>query len=129
MNDRIFQQVFDAISRFLPDRWSQVVFFAGYTEGSYSMKFYAREKDSPYTDCFHMPGATVPELIKTFAQIDGFIKNEKGIDSQPWTIFTMIVGEDGKMRADFEYEDHSQDMLTYEAQWKERYLSSPTVFG
>lgn len=122
MNDRIFQQVFDVISRFLPDRWNQVVFFAGYTEGSYSMKFYARENDRSYTDCFHMPGATMPELIKAFAQIDGFLGNERSVSSQPWTILTMVVSEDGKMRADFEYEDHSQDMLTYEAQWKERYL-------
>jgi len=39
-----------------------------------------------------------------------------------WTVFTMQVDSDGNMRTEFDYIDHTEDMVSYEREWKERYL-------
>ena len=69
MNEEIFQQVFDLIQPVLPSGWEKVVFFAGYTAGSYTMKFYTSDKKGVFTDCFSQKGANKAQLIKTFMGI------------------------------------------------------------
>lgn len=34
----------------------------------------------------------------------------------------MQVDSDGNMRTEFDYIDHTEDMVSYEREWKERYL-------
>ena len=34
----------------------------------------------------------------------------------------MIVEVNGAMKAEFDYEDHTNDMISYEKQWREKYL-------
>ena len=122
---KIFQNVFAIISEFLPEGWDRMVFFAGYTEGSYSMKFYSKAGKDKYVDCFSFPGVSKASLLKAFRKIDANLsKNRKELGkNNAWTIFTMVVDKNGKMKIDFDYDDHSEDMIAYEKEWAKKYLS------
>ena len=124
MNDKIFQDIFDKIQDYFPENWRRMIFFAGYTKGSYSMKFYFREEKREYLDCFRLQGVTKGQLVKLFMDIDKVISKERIEldDEHKWSSLTMIVEADGTMKTEFDYEDHSEDMISYEKQWKEEYL-------
>ncbi len=125
MNDKIFQNIFDRLQYYLPEAWKKVIYFAGYTEGSYSMKFYIQDEKGEYTDCFHLQGVSKGQLVKVFMDIDKVLskEREKLDDKHKWLSFTMIVEENGAMKTDFDYEDCSDDVISYEKSWKEKYLS------
>lgn len=124
MDEKIFQEVWDKIQDYLPDGWKKVVFFAGYTEGSYGMKFYCKSDGGSYIDCFRLPGAIKTKLIRTFMDVDKILaKERKKLDGKnKWTVFTMMVDADGNMKAEFDYSDYSEDMISYEREWKNKYL-------
>lgn len=125
MNEKIFQSVFDIISDFLPEGWDRMVFFAGYTKGSYSMKFYSKVKKGEFVDCFNLPGVSKAELIKSFMEIDRILSKSRAElgEVNTWTVFSMSVDGNGKMKTDFEYDDHSEDMVAYEKKWAEKHLN------
>jgi hypothetical protein len=124
MNNKVFQDIFDRIQDYLPVGWKRMIFFAGYTEGSYSMKFYSQDEKGEYLDCFNMQGITKGQLVKLFMDIDKVLSKERIDldDKQKWSFFTMIVEVNGAMKAEFDYEDHTNDMISYEKQWREKYL-------
>ena len=124
MNEKVFQEVWDKIQDYLPADWQRMVFFAGYTEDSYSMKFYSKPDNGSYIDCFRLPGAVKAKLIKLFMDVNKILAEErkKLDDKNKWTVFTMMVDSDGNMKADFDYSDHSEDMISYEREWKKKYL-------
>ncbi|MEZ3461740.1 MAG: antitoxin YezG family protein [Lachnospiraceae bacterium] len=124
MNEKLFQDIFDKVQDYLPADWEKMVFFAGYTDGSYSMKFYSRNNGAEYIDCFCLQGITKKMLIRLFMDIDKILAEERmSLDEKNrWTVFTMQVDSDGNMRTEFDYIDHTEDMVSYEREWKERYL-------
>ena len=124
MNEKLFQSIFEKIQNYLPADWRKMVFFAGYTEGSYSMKFYSKGCEGSFIDCFSLQGITRAKLINTFMDIDKILlKARSSLEGKAkWTIFTLIVDFEGNMQAYFDYANHSEDMIDYEERWKEKYL-------
>ena len=63
-------------------------------------------------------------MTQLFLAIDKVLSKERVSldDKNRWTVFTMMVEADGKMRADFDYEDHSEDMISFEREWEKKYL-------
>ncbi len=124
MNNKVFQDIFDKIQDYLPMDWNRMIYFAGYTEGSYSMKFYTQDEKGKYLDCFNMQGVTKGQLVKLFIDIDKVLSKERAAlgDKPQWSSLTMIVEANGAMKTEFDYEDHSDDMISFEKQWKEKYL-------
>lgn len=124
MNEKIFQEVFDLLRDFLPQNWTKTILFAGYTKGSYSMKYYCRTGNGTFTDCFILGGVSRADLLKLFVNINKILSKERMSldDKNRWSILTMIVDDDGKMKTEFDYDDHSEDMLAYEKEWKKKYL-------
>lgn len=124
MNEAIFQNTFDKLQDFLPKSWKTVVFYAGYTEGSYSMKFYTDCGDGKYIDCFNQEGINKAQLIKLFMSIDKEFSAErkKLTDENKWTVFTMVIDEQGYMRTYFDYTNIDGNTISYEREWKKKYL-------
>lgn len=124
MNEKTFQEVFDLIQDFLPQNWKETIFFAGYTKGSYSMKYYCRVGDGTFIDCFSFDDVSRADLLKLFINIDKILSKERASfdEKNRWTILTMIVDDSGKMKTEFDYDDHSEDMIAYENVWKKKYL-------
>ena len=124
MDEKIFQDVFDLIEGYLPEKWTQTVFFAGYTIGSYSMKFYSRTEDEDFIDCFKMNEISRATLIKVFRKINSVLSSQRDAlpEEKKWTVFTLIVDSDLHMKALFEYEDHTEDRIEYEENWRTKFL-------
>lgn len=124
MNGKMFQDVFDLLQDFLPQNWTEMVLFAGYTKGSYSMKYYCKIGNAAFIDCFHIGGVSRADLLKLFINMDKILSKERTLldEENRWTVLTMIVDNEGKMRTEFDYNDHSEDMLAYEKEWKKKYL-------
>ena len=123
MNDKIFQEVFDLVYPVLPQDWEKTLLYALYTEGSYSIKFYCK-KNGTYIDCFNMNTIPRADLSRLLLAIDKVLFKERVSldDKNRWTVFTMMVEADGKMRADFDYEDHSEDVISCIREWEKKYL-------
>ncbi len=120
MDAHIMQSVFEKIESFLPDEWIRVVFVAEYTEGSYSMKFYSKNIQEKYIDCFSLPGISKALLITAFMEIDTILANSR--KELSWTVFTMTVEGNGHVQFELDYDDHSEDILSFQRKWKETYL-------
>ena len=120
MNESVYQIIFDKISPFLPQDWSHMAFFAGYTKGSYTMKFYSKNVDGVYMDCYNIPGISRIDLIRLFMELDKILtpnRKEFGNDKE-WTIMTLICDSEGHMTSAYDYNDHSEDMVSFEQKWQ-----------
>ena len=73
MKDITYQSIFNTLQEVLPDNWHKVVFYAQYSENSYSMKYFVDTGDGQYTDCFNLKDIHKQDIIKAFAVIDSQI--------------------------------------------------------
>jgi len=125
MNEIVFQNIFDKLQEYLPNNWKKVILYAGYTVGSYSIKYYVDCGEGQYIDCFDLYGITErQQLVRLFMEIDKIllpIRNELK-EGKKWTVMTMIVDSEGNMRSEFDYENINETSIEYEKGWKERYL-------
>ncbi len=123
MNESKLQIIFDKLQGVLPEKWNEIVLFVGYTVGSYSMKYYLKNSKGEYVDCFQ-EGPSKVQLIKLFMEIDKEIANERNKldDMHRWSVLTMIVDNQGNMKTEFDYCDISENFISYENAWKDKYL-------
>ena len=124
MDNELLQKVFDLIEPILPIEWNNMLLYIGYTSGSYSMKFYIRDDKANFTDCFSLKSVGKAQLIKLFMNIDKIIAPVRNQleENDKWSVLTLIVDKDGKMKADFDYTDISENSIAYERKWKDKYL-------
>jgi hypothetical protein len=124
MDSEIFQKIIDKLIPLLPNEWEKLIFFVGYTSGSYTMKYYTSDGKGIYTDCFSQSGVNRMQLIKAFMSIDEILQAERSKldDKNKWTVLTMMVGSDGSMKTEVDYVDISENAIAYEQSWKRKYI-------
>ena len=124
MNSDIFQNTFDLLLDYLPTDWNKLIFYAAYTNGSYSMKYFTKSEDSGWIDCFSQKDITRSDLIKLFIKINNSLSKERNdlSDKDRWTVLTMIVDSNGNMTSEFDYTDISDCEIEYERDWGKKYL-------
>lgn len=124
MDERLFQKIFDELQKILPDEWNRVAFFAGYTKGSYSMKYYVDDGKTGYVDCFKLSNVNKSTVIRLFMSIDKIISSERNKldESKKWTVLSLFIDSEGKITAKFDYTDISENAISYEKEWKEKWL-------
>lgn len=124
MQEVMFQSVFNHLQEVLPVSWKKLIFYAGYTIGSYSMKYYIDDGDGHYIDCFQIMGMDKRRLFMVFTEIDQVLTRERNKQeaTHRWNVFTMIVDSSGAMHVDFDYTNIDKNTFAYERQWQEKYL-------
>ena len=124
MQEVMFQSVFNHLQEVLPVSWKKLIFYAGYTIGSYSMKYYIDDGDGHYIDCFQIMGMDKRRLFMVFTEIDQVLTRERNKQeaTHRWNVFTMIVDSSGAMHVDFGYTNIEKNTFAYERQWQEKYL-------
>lgn len=124
MNDKVYQTIFDEISDLLPAGWKAMVFYAIYGAGSYSMKFYYEKGNKEYIDCFHLPNIGRGQIIQLFIKIDKLLAEARSRleEEKKWTVLSMRVDSEGHMKTEYEYDNHSEDMVAYESTWEKKHL-------
>lgn len=123
MNDAVYQTIFSKLELTLPYDWEKVIFYAAYTEGSYSMKYYVKGSGKTVS-CFDLPEMDGRQLMKLFVEINRELAKERKTlpEQDRWTVMTMIVDGEGNLKTDFDYEDISENMIQYEKNWAKKYL-------
>ena len=124
MNEKIFQEVYDIVDEVIPVGWQKRVFYAGYTQGSYSMKYFIDLGNDEYIDCFSLQNVTSSQLLKLFMKIDKVLSKERDrlIGENKWNVLTLIVDSNGEFKAEFDYSDISKEFVSYEERWQKKYL-------
>lgn len=124
MNEKLFQDIFDKLQEVLPEGWSRIAFYAGYTKGSYSMKYYVDDGCGEYIDCFSLNSVNKAKNIHLFVSIDKIISQARGKldEKNKWNVLSMFINSNGKINANFDYTDISENSIEYEQEWKKRYL-------
>lgn len=124
MRDIPYQNIFNTLQGVLPDDWHKVVFYAQYGESSYSMKYFVDSGNGNYTECFKLKGINKRDIIKTFAAIDSQIMpiRKELSKKDTWSVMTFVVDDTGNFKADYEYNDISENSIEYYQNWKEKYL-------
>ena len=124
MDNKVFQDIFDILQPVLPKEWKKFLLFIGYTEGSYTMKYYTCNDSGVYIDCFSQKEVSRAQLIRIFMNIDKIVSPQrKELDEKSrWTVMTMIVSADGSMRSEFDYDDISENAIQYDRDWERKYL-------
>lgn len=124
MNDKIFQSIFNLVQEKLPMDWKKLVLYISYTQGSYGMKYYVFDEKGKYIDCFSQKDISKKQLITLFVEIDKILAPErKALDEKDrWSVMSMIVFSDGKMKVEFDYTDISENIIAYEKEWQKKYL-------
>ncbi len=124
MSPDYYQDVFNILADVLPEEWDDILFRGCFAGSSCDMKYYADLGDGKYVDCFHIEEIDRDRLLDSFAQIYELSQAEREQlpPDQLWTAVTMRVGADGDFNADFDYDDLSETMSDYIAQWEKKYL-------
>ena len=124
MNELNYQAIFDVLQDVLPSVWEKVVFYAEYTEGSYSMKYFVNINGGSFVDCYQLKEFSKAQIIKAFMNIDRMIRpiRSRMEKEKRWNVLTLIVDASGKFRTEFDYADISENTISYHEAWKEKYL-------
>ena len=122
INEKIYQAIFDELSKYLSADWNKLIVYLEYGISSYSFAFYV-QSGSKYIKCYDIPGISENELAKSFSNIDKFVSKERAKEKDNlWTNMTMTVTKQGQMHTDFDYTDLSEGTYQFKKNWKKKYL-------
>ena len=122
MNEKIYQAIFDELSKYLTAEWDKLIVYLEYGNASYSFAFYIQAGDK-YIKCYDIPGVSDKELAKSFSVIDKIVSKERSQEKKAlWTNMTMTVTKTGQMHTDFDYTDLSEGTYQFKKNWKKKNL-------
>ncbi len=121
MNDSIFQNIYDEIEQYIQFRWKKIVIYLEYGEESYTFLFYVNT-GGEYVQCYDIKGINEDDLMDSFERIDEIVNEARSKDGQTWSNMTIVIGDDGELKVDYDYTDLSQGTYKYEKEWKNKYL-------
>ena len=120
MHDKIYQMIFNEVSDFLPDEWTDLIVYLEHGEEAYSYCFYVKTNEK-YVKCFDLD-ISEEKLLAAFARIEKKVSKERSKLDKCWSNMTMIVDGNGNMKTDFDYTDLSRGNYQYKKAWKKKYL-------
>lgn len=123
INEKIYQGIYDELSKYLTSGWEKLVVYLEYGNASYSFSFYVKNKEG-YVKCYDLPEAPEKALDASFKKIDMLVSKERSKDKDAlWTNMTMIVTSTGDMHTDIDYTDLSEGTYQFKKAWKKKYLN------
>ena len=120
MQDKIYQQIYNEVDSFLPNKWNKLVVYIEYGADSYSMSFYVTAEGKT-VKCFDLPYIDESKLLDAFSRIDKIVGPERDNEADKWSNMTLVI-EDESFKADFDYTDLSKGSFAYKREWKKKYL-------
>lgn len=123
INEKIYQTIFDEISKLIPTTWEKLIIYLEYGEDAYSFAFYIL-KNGKHIKCYDILGISEEKIFDAFDNIDSAVSKERNKDfNEQWSNMTMLIDKSGNMHTDFDYTDLSSGAYQYKKAWKQKYLS------
>ena len=125
MGEIDFQKMYEILDDVLPEVWTSVVFRAEYREGSYSMKYYVKNKTGNYIDCYNLQEIAENDIVNAYIKIDKVLypERQKLAEDKRWSVLTFTIESDGRFKTEFTYADIDEDYLKFIGEWKKKYLA------
>lgn len=122
INEKIYQGIYDELSKYLAFKWEKLVVYLEYGNASYSFSFYVKTQEG-YVKCYDLPDVSEKALEDSFKAIDKLVSKERNKgEGEIWSNMTMIVTAAGGMHADLDYTDLSEGTYQFKKAWKKKYL-------
>ncbi len=121
MNEKIYQNIYDELDKYLVAGWERLVVYLEYGKASYSFSFFVKTNDK-YIKCYDLADVSDEELAASFAKIDKILEKERNKEKDAWTNMTICIDKSGGMHADLDYTDLSGGTYQYKKNWKKKYL-------
>ena len=123
---KLFHEIATQLQTVLPQDWEKVCLFAEVTENSYQLFYYVFVKGQHRAvQCYNLTKEyqiSEGDIDAVFALLAKLLRTSKAENQQTWAIFTFVLSPDGTFHADYDYDDHSENMFAYKQEWKKKYL-------
>lgn len=116
----VINEIWELIEDIIPDGFNKICFYVVYSVNSFEMNFYVNI-NGQYLDAFHL-GVSKSKILSIFIKIDKMIKKVKFYSNKP-TAITLMIDNNGMVKTDMDYNDHSEDSIEYIRNWKKKYLN------
>lgn len=122
MNEKVYQQIYDELDRFLPEGWEKLIVYLEFGTASYSFSFYVKS-GVEYVKCFDLPNISEEDLDKAFSTINKIVSKQRNKEKEEWSNLTLIINRDrSSIRAEIDYTDLSEGSYQFMKEWKKKYL-------
>lgn len=123
MDEKYLQEIFSVLEGVLPLKWNNVAFYASYSTGSYSMKYFV-DCGQGYIDCFSLAEVKRTQVIRAFLSIDKIISAKRNSldEKNRWNLIGIFVDSAGKINVEFDYSNINENYIEYEQDWKAKHL-------
>lgn len=129
LQQKMYQDIFSKIQKFLPQGWKKVDFHIYHTSRYYGIKFYVLIESNEWIDCFKLRDENGFDF--NFLSIDdniAIVWNQLP-KKHKWYVLNMIVDSQGKINVAYDYADNSRDnedalfdyLLNEEKEWDKKF--------
>ena len=122
INEKIFQNIYDELDRYLMPKWEKLVIYLEFGKASYSFSFYVKVGNE-FIKCYDIPNVSENDIMASFRKINELVDAERKKNNEEWTNMTITIEKSGKMHADMDYTDLSDDTYLFKKYWKTKYLN------
>ena len=123
MIDVSYENLFRTIFPTLPDGWRKVVIHAAFIDESCTLKYYIKQSNGTYCDCFSIDFDQIKilEIIASLHHTISSVRNSLNKKSK-WNAITVVIQADGTFNADFDYDEVNWNSAKSIRQWTHKYL-------
>lgn len=129
LQQKMYQDIFSKIQKFLPQGWKKVDFHIYHTSRYYGIKFYVLIESNEWIDCFKLRDENGFDF--NFLSIDdniAIVWNQLP-KKHKWYVLNMIVDSQGKINVTYDYADNLRDnedalfeyLLNEEKEWDKKF--------
>lgn len=124
MIDVSYENLFRTIYPTLPDGWQKVIIHAAFIDDSCSLKYYIKQGDGAYCDCFGIDYDQIKilEVIASLHHAISSVRNSLNKKTK-WNAITVVIKADGTFNSDFDYAEVDWNSAESTKQWAEKYLN------
>lgn len=123
---KLFHEIAAQLQPVLPQEWRKVCLFAEVSANSYELFYYVYvEGRTEPIQCYNLSKEyqlSEKMIDNALASLAKLLRASKAENQQTWTVFTVVLSSDGAFKADYDYDEHLDDMFAYKRAWKKKYL-------
>ena len=125
MIDVSYENLFQTIYPTLPNGWQKVIIHAAFIEDCCSLKYYIKQADGTYCDCFDIDYDQIKilEIIANLHHAISSVRNSLN-NKVKWNAITVVIEADGTFNSDFDYADVNWNSAESIRQWANKYLNA-----
>ncbi len=124
MDDKVFGDLAKCLLKVLPEKWEKVALYYRADKDVFDLNFYVWVGGISY-NCFGMGdkfGISEGSVYSVFFEIHEGLSAYH--EQEKWYAMTFLLWNDGNLKVEYQYDDHSDSTFEYWETWKLRYVNN-----